>query len=119
MANGAPSPTPLTTTQLENLQLPPGGSGIQQPQMYCRPSGCLGWTLEAAILLARRRAGGSMVATLDQRTVKLLAMAKKKCEAMGIDLDQLLATPESQVITDDAKLIRELVRLLTYIDSLR
>jgi hypothetical protein len=34
-------------------------------------------------------------------------------------LDQLLATPESQVITDDAKLIRELVRLLTYIDSLR
>jgi len=92
------------------------GSSYFRPSAFQLPGPI---SLERRLVYLRRIADSAMVATLDQRVHKLLAMAKAKCDALGLDLDQILATPETQLATDDEKLIRELVRLLSYIDSLR
>lgn len=63
--------------------------------------------------------GGRMVDTLDQRTAKLFALAKRRCEELQIDMQWLAHCKEADLESDDEKLLRELLRLIDYIDALR
>ena len=68
---------------------------------------------------ATARTGGLMVDTLDQRTAKLFALAKRRCEELQIDMQWLAHCKEADLESDDEKLLRELLRLIDYIDALR
>jgi len=68
---------------------------------------------------ATAQTGGLMVDTLDQRTAKLFALAKRRCEELQIDMQWLAHCKEADLESDDEKLLRELLRLIDYIDTLR
>lgn len=68
-----------------------------------------------------RNLGPVMVATLDERLRRLQRYAKGKCEELGWDLGKLKLVPErdAELLDTDERLLRELLRLIDYIEGLR
>jgi len=68
-----------------------------------------------------RNLGPVMVATLDERLKRLRRYAQTKCEELGWDPGKLRLVPErdAELLDADERLLRELLRLIDYIDGLR